>query len=85
MLVTSSTVSILVLMEYALLGQIKSTFTNPTMVSILVLMEYALLDSRSDLKAHRVTGLNPCFNGICSTRVLRDIETENEEMSQSLF
>ena len=63
-------VLILVLMEYALWAFVyMSVVDDKTIVLILVLMEYALwVYTKYGVELSVSSGLNPCFNGICSLR-----------------
>ena len=66
-------VLILVLMEYALRDATKLiALHKTTVVLILVLMEYALRGSDTIPEwFYCGRSLNPCFNGICSQRLIR--------------
>ena len=64
-------VLILVLMEYALRVLHVDLRLKVRNVLILVLMEYALRVTLQFLLIRKYVCLNPCFNGICSARVIK--------------
>ena len=73
-------VSILVVMEYALGGHTtKKCGSTRFNVSILVVMEYALGVLISGGSGQRSAGLNPCCNGICSRRSVRNDYREGKK------
>ena len=61
----------LILLEYALWVQELNMYLIIWFVLILVLMEYALWERIKMTKEQFVECLNPCCNGICSMRILK--------------